>query len=173
MPEGTADQPPSKIVSPREARPRIETPAQTAFRLFMDASIKCPNSVTAQGAVIALATRQTGANPESLSEALLANKAKLEAIRRAALNQHKDNRVGPRNEDALPMQKVKNTIASSFRWARELDPLIDDQLREIIDRVFPLFAYDREEISNVDDSVAIIVNRMLHDAAKAAGEKAA
>ncbi|MBI2621612.1 MAG: hypothetical protein HYW63_03150 [Candidatus Levybacteria bacterium] len=114
--------------------------AEIAYFYFIRASMACPASVTAQGAVIALIVRETGENPLELREALLEDQSKLQAIKSVADRIHPDN---VRASHDVPMEKVIEVVGEGFALANDFRFLTTEKLELLRGSIYQRFAHNR------------------------------
>ncbi len=165
MPEGAADQPPSKTGSPPEAKPQVDNLAQLGFETFIDSVRTCPASDYAGASILAARSRKLGIDPVKLGAAVLLDQAKIDQIYQAGLNQHLKYNRGPRDAIRWTERKVRETVEGNFKLAGiYLDAgLTDEELAQISGRIFHNYDDADPEVDK-DREIGIIAQRMMREA---------
>ena len=153
-----------------EANP--EDLSQVAFEMFINASLACPASITAQGAWIALEIVNRFGNNVSISvtdnlkQALINDAPKLRLIANAADSQH---RKKGRPVSPLTSIRVGDIVRAGFGKADTFFRVLpDDQLKELVESIYPYFHSQMRDVkgklirSFPEDSIAEAAENMVH-----------
>lgn len=112
--------------------------SQTAMKLFIEASMKAPASVTAQGAIIAKTCQELGlTNPELLSECLVNDNDRLARLQAQAAKIHEKMGIGPKNIDDYMLEGVivhdfRNAAAFMDHTPEELEYIAGDMRKKYV-----------------------------------------
>lgn len=141
-----------------EQIPGLDYPAQSGFESFIDAVKKYPDSGMAMAARIQQLARENGRDPKVLGEALFADDARIAAIRRSGIAQHKKHHVWKNRLPEITDDLIRWYVDKAFKNAQLLAVLSDSQLASITGELYPEFAGGE---GNGEASINYFVRQML------------